>query len=146
MFDFVVVDFPDPSNFSVGKLYTTAFYRLLGRHLTPNALVAIQATSPLFAPGAYWSIVETLEEAGFQARAYHTYVPSFGEWGFVLAGRSFSEGPIQLPPDLRYLTPDEVPRLFDFPLDMARVDAEPNRLDDQVLVRTYEEEWRRIAR
>jgi len=28
-FDFVAVDFPDPSNYSLGKLYTTAFYRQL---------------------------------------------------------------------------------------------------------------------
>ena len=27
--DFVVVDFPDPTNYSLGKLYTTTFYRLL---------------------------------------------------------------------------------------------------------------------
>ena len=31
MFDFVVVDFPDPTNYSLGKLYTTAFYRLLAQ-------------------------------------------------------------------------------------------------------------------
>ena len=30
-FDFAVVDFPDPSNFSLGKLYTTTFYRMLMR-------------------------------------------------------------------------------------------------------------------
>ena len=30
MFDFVVVDFPDPTNYSLGKLYTTAFYRAAG--------------------------------------------------------------------------------------------------------------------
>ena len=35
-FDFAVVDFPDPSNFSLGKLYTTAFYRVLARHLGPE--------------------------------------------------------------------------------------------------------------
>src|SRR2546421_232717 len=29
MFDFAVVDFPDPNNYSVGKLYTAAFYRAL---------------------------------------------------------------------------------------------------------------------
>ena len=34
MFDFVVVDFPDPTNYSLGKLYTTAFYRALARHLS----------------------------------------------------------------------------------------------------------------
>ncbi len=33
-YDFVVVDFPDPTNYSLGKLYTTAFYRLLAKHLS----------------------------------------------------------------------------------------------------------------
>ena len=33
LFDFIVVDFPDPSNFSLGKLYTPPFYRLLEKHL-----------------------------------------------------------------------------------------------------------------
>ena len=32
-FDLAFVDFPDPNNFSLGKLYTTRFYRLL--HGTP---------------------------------------------------------------------------------------------------------------
>jgi predicted membrane-bound spermidine synthase len=26
MFDVIVVDFPDPTNFSIGKLYTNTFY------------------------------------------------------------------------------------------------------------------------
>ena len=32
VFDFVVVDFPDPTNYSLGKLYTTAFFTALGHH------------------------------------------------------------------------------------------------------------------
>jgi spermidine synthase len=36
--------------------------------------------------------------------------------------------------------------LFDFPADMTRVDAEPNRLNTQALVRYYEREWREINR
>ena len=146
VFDFVIVDFPDPSNYSVGKLYTTSFYRLLARHMTPNALVAIQSTSPLFAPTAYWSIVETVEAVGFEARPYHLYVPSFGEWGFILAGMNEYQPPQRLPDGLRFLSADAVPGMFDFPLDMARVEAEPNRLNDQILVRYYEDEWRRIER
>ena len=35
VFDLIIVDFPDPSNFSIGKLYTSAFYRLLDRHIAP---------------------------------------------------------------------------------------------------------------
>ena len=32
-FDFIIIDFPDPSNYHVGKLYTSAFSRLLQQHL-----------------------------------------------------------------------------------------------------------------
>ena len=36
-YDFIVVDFPDPTNYSLGKLYTTAFYRLAAKHLRAAA-------------------------------------------------------------------------------------------------------------
>ena len=86
-FDFVVVDFPDPTNYSLGKLYTAAFYRLLSNHLSASGMLVVQSTSPLFARQSYWCIAETLKEAGLRTYPYHVYVPSFGEWGFVLAGR-----------------------------------------------------------
>lgn len=146
-YDFVVIDFPDPSNYAVGKLYTTAFYRALARSLSRDGLVAVQSTSPMFARTAYWSIVSTLEAAGYRTWPYHLYVPSFGEWGFVLAGRGRPYAPAEtLPPGLRFLTPALVPDLFEFPLDLQRVPAEANRLDDQALVRYYGDEWKQIER
>ncbi len=145
LFDFVVVDFPDPTNFSLGKLYTTTFYRLLARHLTPRGFAAIQSTSPLFARRSYWCIVETLKQAGLEVYPYHAYVPSFGEWGFALAGPGPYRPPARLPGGLRFLTPATVPQLFDFPNDMAAVAVEPNRLNDQVLVRYYDHEWSEIT-
>jgi len=77
-FDFAVVDFPDPTNFSLGKLYTTAFYRLLARRLSVRGMAAVQSTSPLFARRSYWCIVETLKQAGFQTHPYHAYVRRVG--------------------------------------------------------------------
>jgi spermidine synthase len=145
VFDFVVVDFPDPTNFSLGKLYTTAFYRLLARHVSEHGFLAVQSTSPLFARQSYWCIVNTLKQAGLRTWPYHVYVPSFGEWGFVLAGRGDYEPPVSLPTGLRFLAANSVPDLFKFPNDMLQVDAEPNRLNDQVLVRYYEHEWQRIS-
>jgi spermidine synthase len=145
VWDFVVVDLPDPTSYSLGKLYTTAFYRLLRKHVAEGGLAAVQSTSPLFARQSYWCIAATLEEAGFRTWPYHVYVPSFGEWGFVLAGNAWSP-PRRLPEGLRFLTVSGVPELFDFPADMQRVEARVNRLNDQVLVRYYEEEWREIAR
>ena len=145
-FDFVVVDLPDPSNYGIGKLYTTAFYRLLSHHLNQGGMVVVQSTSPLFARSAFWSIDRTLREAGLRTWPYHLYVPSFGEWGFVLAGRGDYAPPERLPSGLRYLTTGTVPALFQFPADMRPVPVEANRLDDQVLVRYYSEEWERITR
>lgn len=147
LFDFAVVDFPDPSNYAVGKLYTVPFYQLLVRHLRPGALFVVQSTSPLFARRTYWSIVATLQAAGLGTWPYHVYVPSFGEWGYVLAGAHTSYAPpAALPGGLRFLTPAGVPPLFAFATDMQPVAAEPNRLNDQVLVRYYEAEWGKVNR
>jgi spermidine synthase len=38
-YDAAIVDFPDPNSYSLGKLYTTRFYRLLKNRLKPDARV-----------------------------------------------------------------------------------------------------------
>ena len=48
-----------------------------------------------------------------------------------------------LPEGLRYLDAETLPTLFVFPHDMSRVPAEVNKLNNQVLVHYYEDEWRR---
>jgi spermidine synthase len=141
MYDVIVVDFPDPTNFSVGKLYTNAFYALLEQRLAASGYAVVQTTSPLVARQSFWTVVTTIESVGLQAFPYHANVPSFGEWGFILAGRRPWRAPEALPEGLRFLTVRGVPALFDFPQDMARVPAEVNRLANQVLVTTYEREW-----
>jgi spermidine synthase len=145
MFDFVVVDFPDPTSYALGKLYTTAFYRLLGRHLRRGGLAVVQSTSPLFARQSYWCIADTLKEAGLKTWPYHVYVPSFGEWGFMLAGYEDFRLPQTLPSGLRFLSMQNVGEMFVFPNDMLPVAAEPNRLNNQVLVHYYERDWKDIV-
>jgi spermidine synthase len=44
------------------------------------------------------------------------------------------------------LNAKSLPLLFDFAQDMDAVPTEINRLSNQVLVTTYEEEWGRVAR
>jgi spermidine synthase len=142
-FDAAIIDFPDPSSYSVGKLYTTRFYRMLQRRLTPEAAVSVQCTSPLFAPHTYWCIVRTLEAAGFSVRPYHAALPSFGVWGFALARKSPFHEPRKLPEGLRFLSDATVANLFVWPVDLGPVPVEINRLDNQVVVRYHESEWRR---
>jgi spermidine synthase len=143
-FDLVVVDFPDPNNFSLGKLYTTRFYRLVHRHLAPGGAVAVQSTSPLLARTSFWCIATTMEAAGFTVRPYHAAVPSFGEWGFALAKAEPFDVPRRALTGLRFLSDATLPGMFEFGPDLSRVPAEVNRLDNQVLVQYYEREWRRV--
>ena len=145
-YDFAVVDFPDPNNYSIGKLYTAAFYRLLARHITDGGAFVVQSTSPLFARRSFWSIAETLKSAGLNTYPYHVYVPSFGEWGYVIATHGQFTPPTTLPDSLRFLTPALVAQSFDFPRDMGPVAVRPNRLNDQILVRYYGEEFDKINR
>ncbi|NVO04884.1 MAG: polyamine aminopropyltransferase [Rhodoferax sp.] len=146
VFDVLVVDFPDPTNFSIGKLFTNSFYALLDQHLSATGYAVIQTTSPLVARKSFWTVVHTIASVGLTATPYHAHVPSFGEWGFVIASRRPFRLPTQLPEGLRFLNSKSLPLLFDFPQDMDAVPTEINRLSNQVLVTTYEEEWGRVAK
>jgi spermidine synthase len=140
-FDIIIADFPDPTNFSLGKLYTTSFYQRAESALAASGFMVVQTTSPLVARRSFWTVVATLEAAGLTTTPYHAHVPSFGEWGFVIAGRRPWPGVRELPAGLRFLNVEGMAALLTFPPDMARVSAEPNRLSNQVLVHTFEEEW-----
>lgn len=140
-FDVIIVDFPDPTNFAIGKLYTNSFYALLDQRLAASGYAVVQTTSPLVARRSFWTVVTTIESVGLRTTPYHAHVPSFGEWGFVIASRRPWRLPEALPPGLRFLGPETLPLLLDFPLDMARVPVEVNRLSNQALVHTYEREW-----
>jgi spermidine synthase len=144
-FDFVVIDFPDPTNYSLGKLYTTAFYKAAARHLSAQGLMVVQSTSPMFARDSYWCIAETIKQAGLRTYPYHVYVPSFGEWGFVIGSNREYEMPTSVPAGLRFVDLKNLPTLFQFPPDMAPLPMPPNRLNDQVLVRLYDQDWKDIS-
>jgi spermidine synthase len=141
-FDLIVVDFPDPNNLSLGKLYTTRFYRDAAARLAPGGAMVVQATSPYYSRQSFWSVVTTIEASGLYARPYHAFVPSFGEWGFVLARAEPFEPPRG--PRLGGLSflagPGAFDALFHFPPDLGRVPAPVNRPDDQALVQIYERE------
>ena len=142
-YDCIIIDFPDPSGFSVGKLYTTAFYRLLKSAMNDNSVAVIQSTSPYVAPKSFWCVSETLKASGFQSVAYHNYVPSFGEWGYVMA-MNFKE--YQIPDtfniEKRYISKAVMEQMLQFPEDMkAHETLEVNKLNNQALVNYFEEEW-----
>src|SRR5918998_1497144 len=103
-----------------------------------------QSSAPMFARNSYWCIIRTLEAAGFVVRPYYTAVPSFGLWGFALARSSAFEVPRNPPPGLKFLDDQTLTAMFTLSKDIEPVPVEVNRLDNQILVRYYEGEWKRF--
>ncbi|MEL1252895.1 polyamine aminopropyltransferase [Flavobacterium sp. DGU38] len=145
-FDVVIIDFPDPSNYSLGKLYSLNFYQTIKTILQPDAAVVIQTTSPYFAPKSFWCINKTVMQVFPQVDAYHAYVPSFGEWGYTIAingfGTTFNDVKRQVS-DLKFYN-YQFDRFNYFTNDMISNQIEINRLDNQILVRYFDEEWGKL--
>ncbi len=142
-FDVIVVDFPDPSNFSVGKLYSNTFYKLLYAALTDKGIAVIQSTSPFVAPKSYWCINKTLQSVGFSTAPYHNYVPSFGEWGYTIAFKNnHFIAPEKFVAGLKFLNAATMQQMLVFPEDMiTRQELLVNKLNNQELVQYFEAEW-----
>ncbi|MGP4062576.1 polyamine aminopropyltransferase [Halobacillus sp. H74] len=150
-YDVILVDLPDPNNESLNKLYTKEFYSLLRNHLIPGGAAMIQATSPLFATDVYWTIDETVASTGLYTENFHVDVPSFGNWGFVMASRSPIEvDDIELSLETRFLTEDVLQSMTVFGKDEDReilnnegepIPLEPNTLIDPHLIQKYEKAW-----
>ncbi|MCS6874758.1 MAG: polyamine aminopropyltransferase [Pyrinomonadaceae bacterium] len=147
-FDIAIVDFPDPNNFALGKLYTTRFYKLLKSKLKPDATAIIQCTSPLISRKSFWCIVKTLQSSGFFVEPFNVTVPSFGVWGYALVKSEPFEIPTKLkaPTALRFLNEETLKTMFQFSNDTSEPEEEIeiNRLNNQILVRYYEDEWQRF--
>jgi spermidine synthase len=87
-FDIVIIDFPDPGSVELAKLYSQEFYLKLKRILSENGMFVLQATSPYHAKEAFLGINRTIRAAGFNTLPYRNNVPSFGDWGWILAWKN----------------------------------------------------------
>jgi spermidine synthase len=145
-FDVIIIDFPDPSNYSLGKLYSLNFYKTVQKLASPSAVIVVQTTSPYFAPKSFWCINKTMMGVFPQVDAYHAYVPSFGEWGYTIAMNGFETNFNQVNRSVGGLKfyNFQFDKFNYFSKDMISKDIEINRLDNQILVRYFDEEWGKI--
>jgi spermidine synthase len=149
--DVVIVDLPDPDRFDLVRLYSEEMYRGVHALLAPEGRMVVQAGSPYFAREAFWSVDATVRAAGFATVPYHVDVPSFGDWGFVLATAvepvgsvgSVGSDDLRLDADLgtRFLTPDVLDAARVFGADVGRVPVEVNTVDNPVLLDYTQRGW-----
>ncbi|MBN9655359.1 polyamine aminopropyltransferase [Halobacillus sp. GSS1] len=152
MYDVIIIDLPDPNNESLNKLYTREFYSLVRNHLSPGGAAMIQATSPLFATEVYWTINETVASTGLYTENFHVDVPSFGNWGFIMASREpLAVEEVQFTVETEFLTEEVFQSMTVFGKDEDGeilngegqvVKLEPNTLINPHLIQKYEKAWR----
>ncbi len=147
LYNVIVVDLPDPNNPSLGRLYSRKFYTMILNHLSKGGVSVVQSTSPLFARKAFWCIVHTVEATKAVTLPYHTYVPSFGEWGYTLFGNMpFEFDFSKLPKDLKYFSAKEFDIMQHFPKDMSKTDTKVNTIFEHPLLKYYNKGWEKWYR
>ncbi|MEM9726519.1 MAG: polyamine aminopropyltransferase [Pseudomonadota bacterium] len=152
-YDVILVDLPDPKTLALSKLYSRAFYTRLGELLAPGGAIAVQAGAPFYAREAYWSVIATLEasrdpfaaQGGLAVAPYAAWVPSFGLWGFALAGPAALAEPRRAPPEALSMYSDaQWAAMTHFPSDVDRLPVAHNSVLSHALLRYYREGWARI--
>lgn len=147
-FDLIISDLPDPNNNALARLYSKQFYTLLRNNLFYDGTFVTQATSPYFATDAFWSIAKTIKASGFEyVMPYHTEIPSFGNWGFVMA--SSSEKDINNPTiqvKTKFLDTNNFDKLFVFEKDIQSQNIKINQLDQPILLHYYLKGWQTYTR
>ena len=141
LFDVIIIDFPDPNNTTLNKLYTNVFYNYVKNILTPDGVMVCQSTSPYYAPKSYWCINKTIKTQFENVIPYHVQVPSFGEWGFNMAFNG-EHSRHDLNVETKYLSLENIDSLFVFGKDES-INLEKikeNSMFEPALITYYNEE------
>jgi len=151
IYDVIIGDLPDPKSPALSKLYSVEFYAMMAERLSGQGIFVTQAGSPTFSPGAFWTVEATLaatrnplDPGGtLDTLPYHVYVPSFGDWGFVMAAPllpAADRDPF-LPDGLRHLTPEVWRASQAFGPDQGPREVEVNSIQGHPLVAEYQRGW-----
>lgn len=149
-YDVIIIDFPDPNNLELSKLYSQSFYRRLRQKLSRDGILVQQSTSPVYSREAFLCIGRTLGASGFTPLPFHENVPSFGEWGYWLARRDDNPSSGQLSNQLialedilvptRYITPNIIRASLVFGKNELLTDREDiNTIVNNLIFRYYED-------
>lgn len=144
-YDVVIADLPDPSNESLARLYSKQFFLLVKRNLNPNGIMVTQSGEIYYSNQVFSCIKNTVSDVFNYTETFHTYIPSFGDWGFTIASNnSFKDvSPRPLPDNLKYLSQNDVLSSFGMPKDIDIIKTKINTLDHPVILNYFLADWER---
>ena len=142
-YDVIISDLPDPTTEAIARLYSKQFFLMAKRNLTEKGVFVTQSGEIYFSNTVFSCINNTLNEVFQEVKPYHTYIPSFGDWGFIVAKNSaFSVKDLQLlPTELTYLDNEQAQQSFKLPKDIKIAKTKINTLDHPVILDYFIEDW-----
>ncbi|MEO1308991.1 MAG: polyamine aminopropyltransferase, partial [Pseudomonadota bacterium] len=75
IYDRVIIDFPDPHNEALSKLYSVEFYAMVSRIMSEDGAMITQSSSPFFAPRSYWTVGTTLDAVFADRKSFQISIP-----------------------------------------------------------------------
>ena len=155
IYDIIIIDFPDPNNLMLSKLYSLEFYQLLKGKLAYDGMLVQQSSSPVFAKEAFLMIGRTMKKAGLDAVPIHHVVPSFGDWGWWIGGHQERSAIIpiktslkridKLPKTVNYITVELVKSSLEFGKGALKSKQTGiNKILDDKIFQTYINAWKKV--
>jgi len=143
LYDRVIIDFPDPHDAALSKLYSREFYHMVSRRMADSGVLVTQSSSPFFTRRVYWSIENTLAYEFKNTLSYHTALPSFGIWGFNMARKGE-----ELPSTFEFDVPTKAIRTetmiaaLQFDKDIEKLETPVNSIMEPTLYQLYLDDLR----
>ncbi len=141
-YDLIIADLPDPSNEALARLYSRQFFILIRNVLNKNGCFVTQAGEIYLSNTVYSCIFNTIKDVFPVVSTYHAYVPSFGDWGFVLgSNHAMHFDTHTLPANLKFLTDTQFQFSFNLPKDISIRKTHINTLNSPVILDYYLSDW-----
>jgi spermidine synthase len=141
-YDRVIIDFPDPHNEALAKLYSVEFYTMVSHALAPGGAIVTQSSSPFFARNTYWTVGATLSDVFEHRSSFQISIPSFGVWGFHIAKMEDTERRA-MPEGLRFMNDAILAASQQFPKDISEPDGlSANTIFAPTIFRTYADDMK----
>ena len=134
-YDIIIADLPDPNNQSLARLYSTQFFHYAKRTLKDDGVFITQSGDINTSNNVFSCIYTTMNEVfSGGLLTYHVYIPSFGDWGFVIFSNNKVPDFGRLPKGLKYLDQNALLNNFELPRDVMISDVKTNTLDHPVIL------------
>ncbi|MCK5684330.1 hypothetical protein KAJ27_09410 [bacterium] len=86
-YDLIYLNFLDPYNSELAKVYSKEFYKKIDKVLKPGGMIVVNGTTPFFTKKSAETIFSNLTDVFKWVKPYYITLNAQGEWSFFIASQ-----------------------------------------------------------